>query len=335
MKLKWYLFFLTILTVSIVLYNYVEKKADSPIKIGVLMIGDSRLEKFSGLKKGMTDLGYDDKDIKFLFKNAHDRKENLINDIDSLLKKNPDVIVTLGGIETLDLQARLENSKQNIPVVFAGVAAPKEIGLIKDYKSPGGQFTGINNYHTSISGKRMEIFHDLVPSIQRFHVLYDEEIETSRLSLEKTREAAGELSIMIIPGNVGEPDFFQKIETNLRKGDAIIILPGFRIESLTNEIVQLSKKYGLPVMGLYEQEVKEGYLASYGASFYDQGYQSARYVSLIIQGNSPRDIPVELPDSIRFLVNRQVQEELGINLNKNLLYIADLIDGDGKEENSE
>lgn len=335
MKLKWYLFFLTIFTVSTVIYNYIDNQPVSSIKIGVLMIGESRYEKFTGLKKGLEDLGYEEKDISFLIKNANDQKDKLPILVDSLIKETPDILVTLGAAETLAVKDKLTKSEQKIPVVFVGVVAPKEMGIIQDYMSPNEPFTGINNYHTNLSAKRLEVFHDLIPSIERFHVLYDADIEISRLSLEKAEEAAKILSVAIIPENVADPAFFEKIEANVRKNDAILVLPGFRMESLTDEIIQLSKKNRLPVMGLYEHEVQEGFLTSYGASFYDLGYQAARYVSLIIQGNSPEDLPVELPDKIRFLINKEVKEELGITLNEDLLYIADLIDqssngGDGK-----
>lgn len=289
------------------------------------MIGESRIEKLSGLKKGLRDLGYEKTSIEFDVKNASDNEEKLETEIVEMLKNKPDLIVTLGGVETLALKEKMEEHQIKIPVVFAGVAAPKEIGLIEDYRSPGGLFTGINNYHTSISGKRLELFHELVPSIKRFHVLYDQNIKVSMLSFENTKEAAERLSLQILPVNVSDPNFMVHLNRNLQDNDALLMLPGFRIESLTSEIAQFSKEYSVPTMGIYGYEVEEGILASYGVSFKDQGYQAARYVSLIIQGNSPSDIPVELPDTIRFYINQKVEAELGVKLNNELAHIADYI----------
>ena len=83
-------------------------------------------------------------------------------------------------------------------------------------------------------------------------------------------------------------------------------------------------------MGLYDFEAEKGLLASYGASFYSQGYQAARFVSLILQGNKPGDLPVELPDGIRFVINQDTKEELGLSYNQDLLYIADFIHSGAK-----
>ncbi|MBS4192190.1 ABC transporter substrate-binding protein [Bacillus sp. FJAT-49705] len=330
MKTKWYFFILTVVTVSVFINNYFSVHENTPFKVGVLMIGDSRLEKLTGLKKGLKELGYEEDAIDFEVKNAKDNQGLLDNKINELLKKKPDLIVTLGGVETIALKEKMEEQKIRIPVVFAGVAAPKETGIIEDYRSPGGLFTGINNFHTGLAGKRLELFHELVPSVQRFHVLYDKDVEVSVLSLENTIEAAADLSLQILPTNVSDAEFEAKLSQNLQKNDALLILPGFRIESLIKEISQFSKKYKIPVMGIYGDEVEEGFLASYGTSFFDQGYQAARYVSLIIQGNSPADIPVELPDSIRFIVNPKIKDELGIELNNDLMDIADFIDDESE-----
>ncbi|MFO1443333.1 ABC transporter substrate-binding protein [Bacillus sp. Bva_UNVM-123] len=325
MKTKWYFFILLLITASLLFNNLISKQEQSPIKIGVVMIGDSRIEKLKSLKRGLADLGYEEKSITFVVINANDDETKLRKEIDELLKNKPQIVVTLGGVETLTVKEKLEKHQMKIPVVFAGVAAPKEIGIIEDYRSPGGLFTGINNYHTSISGKRLELLHELVPTSKRFHVLYDKNTKVSVLSLENVKEAANKLSLQINPINVSEPDFLVQLSKTVQEKDALLMLPGFRIESLTGEIAKFSRKYKIPTMGVYGTEVEEGILASYGVSFADQGYQAARYVSLIIQGNSPSDIPVELPDTIRFYLNQSVCNELGVKLNQELIPIANFI----------
>ncbi len=328
MKTKWYFFILLVITLTILFNNLLSQREQPLIKIGVIMIGESRVEKLTGLKNGLKDLGYDEKTIKFVVINANDNETKLRTEIDKLIKNKPTLIVTLGGVETLAVKEKLEKNNINIPVIFAGVAAPKEIGIIKDYRSPGGLFTGINNYHTSISGKRLELLHELVPTIQSVFVLYDKNTKVSILSLENTKEAAEKLALKIIPINVSDSDFLQQLSNHIHENEALLMLPSFRIESLTAEIAQFSKVNKIPAMGIYGNEVEEGILASYGVSFEDQGYQAARFVSLIIQGNSPSDIPVELPDTIRFYINKEVSDYLGISLNHELIPIANFISKD-------
>lgn len=325
MKMKWYLFFLTILTLSFIFYNFFSFEKEVPFKIGVLMVGEERTAKYRGLQDGLKDLGYEQKDFHFSVKSANDDTATLKKQVKELLNEELDLIITLGGIETVELKKEMEKEDKEIPVVFAGVAAPKELGIIDDYRSPGGSFTGINNYHTSLSGKRLELLHDLVPSVERVLVLFDQDVDVSRLSLQKTIEAAEALSIKIVPFNVSNTNYKGLMEETVQENDALFILPSFRIESITSEIVSFSKKHDIPVMGLYEHEVEAGYLASYGTSFFDQGYHSARFVSSILQGNSPSQIPTELPDTVRFLINKEVVNELKIDIHSELIHIAEFI----------
>ncbi|CAM3887837.1 ABC transporter substrate-binding protein [Mesobacillus thioparans] len=324
MKTKWYFFFLTTVAVSAIIYAFLGVKGEDSVEIGVLMIGENRYEKFTGLEAGLKDLGYSAKNIHFTVKNAQDDEELIDRQIVQLLEEQPDLIVTLGGIESLRLKEKMDEASIDIPVVFAGLAAPKELGLIKDYKSPGGNFTGINNYHASISGKRLEMLTSLVPAVDRVHVIYDSKIEVSKLSLEETRNAAGQLGVKIKPCDASK-DCLDTLWKSVGRKEAILVLPSFRIESLTDEIVKLTSEKKIPAMGLYDFEAEKGLLASYGSSFYSQGYQASRFVSLILQGNKPGDLPVELPDGIRFVVNQQTKDALGITYNQDLLHIADLI----------
>jgi putative tryptophan/tyrosine transport system substrate-binding protein len=323
-KTKWYFFFLTTVAVSAMIYAFLGVKGEESVEIGVLMIGENRYEKFTGLEAGLKDLGYSEKNIHFTVKNAYDDEKLISRQIDQLLKEQPDLIVTLGGIETLRLKEKMDEANIEIPVVFAGLAAPKELGLIKDYKSPGGSFTGINNYHASISGKRLEMLTSLVPAIDRVHVIYDSKIDVSKLSLEETRSAARKLGVEIAPCDASK-DCLDTLWNSSGKREAILVLPSFRIESLTDEIVRLTSEKKIPAMGLYDFEAEKGLLASYGSSFYSQGYQASRFVSLILQGNKPGELPVELPDGIRFVINQQTKDALGVSYNQDLLHIADLI----------
>ncbi len=297
---------------------------EEPVELGVIMMGENRYQKFAGLKAGLDELGYKG-NIHYSVKNANDDEERLQKQIDNLLKTDPDVIVTLGGIETLFLKEKMDQQEKKIPVVFAGLAAPKEVGLIDDYRSPGGLFTGINNYHASISGKRLELLTSLVPAINRVHVLYDSKIKVSQLSLEETEQAARKLEIPLMACDVSQKECMENLKRQIVKGDALLMLPSFRVESMTNEIVALATEMQMPAMGLYDFEAEKGLLASYGASFYSQGFQAARFVSLILQGNKPAELPVELPDGLRFVINQQTKDALGGSYDEDLLSIAEFI----------
>src|SRR5258705_1337311 len=63
--------------------------------------------------------------------------------------------------------AGAQNAKaatQSIPIVFTIAADPVENGLVASLNKPGGNITGIYNLGSMLSGKRLEIFRELLPS---------------------------------------------------------------------------------------------------------------------------------------------------------------------------
>lgn len=296
-------------------------------RIGVLMTGENRLNKLDGLKDGLIDLSYDLKEFEFVVREASDDADRLNDLASQLLEENLDLIVAFGAIEAQTLQNVMAEKNKYKPVVFIGIAAPKEIGLIEDYRRPGGHFTGINNYHSSLSPKRLELFHELIPGMEKIGVIYSHNIEISNMSMDMTKKAAEQLDIDIIPIDISSEKGIEALEDVAPDVDGLLSLPSFQVESYAEEIVSIANEAKIPAMGIYDHEVDMGYLVSYGSSFYEQGYQGARHVSHIIQGNDPGDIPVEVPDKMVFFINKPVSEELGIHMNEDLLELVQFVEG--------
>ncbi|UCZ52465.1 ABC transporter substrate-binding protein [Bacillus shivajii] len=317
--------FIGILIVSFMFYKS-ETVVEDPRKvIGVLMTGENRLLKLEGLRDGLNKFGYTENQLQFLIKQAEDDARQLDVLAYELLEEEVDMIASFGGIETQVLNEILIEKEKEVPVVFVGMAAPLEVGIIDDFRQPKGNFTGVNNYHMSMSSKRLELFHELLPDLERVVVLYSEGIDISRRSLQVTKEAAEKIDMPILPTNIEEIEDLQKLKEILTSNDGILTMPSFQIEGLTDQIVAVSMEYQIPAMGVYKDDVHAGYLVSYGTSFYGQGYQAARHISLILQGNQPQDIPVELPDQLEFYLNEGMLQELNITINKDLMNFVEIV----------
>ena len=77
----------------------------------------------------------------------------------------------------------------NIPVVFLGVGAPVDIGLVKSLSDPGGNMTGVTfEAATETYGKRLQILSEIMPHLERVAVLRtigDTNVRFGMASLEK------------------------------------------------------------------------------------------------------------------------------------------------------
>lgn len=305
------------------------RPAERPRKVGVLITSDVRLQKLSGLRDGLRDLGLaEGRDFVFEIRNARNDREKLDSLAEDLAALQPDVIVAGGYIEAAAVKRLTVQRK--IPVVFMGVASSVAGGLVSSLRNPGGNLTGIDNYHAELTGKRLEFLVRLLPGTKRVLVLYDPEVVPGPASLSSAREAARKLRVELREVAVtSEKELLAAVSRASRRDtDAILLLSSFMIESSTKALAPLAMERRLPVMGVNEGEAAAGYFASYGASFYNQGLQAARLVLKVLHGQDPAAIPVETSDLVQLAVNLDTARKLKVNPSPSGLGLADVIIGD-------
>lgn len=297
-------------------------------KVGILVANDLRLAKVEGLKEGLKQLGYaEGVDLTYQVENAaNDLKQmNLLGR--RLIEEKPDVLVAAGAVEAQTLRDLTAKGKDADPVVFMGTLSPVDIGLVQSSSRPGGNLTGLNNDHFELTPKRLELLHRLLPGVKQVAVLGDTRVpvfDRTQIEVNKVAQAFG---LTVHPYTVADSGEIQKAFQSMHADgtEAIILLPGFFLETSTSEIVELANPRKLPVFGVYPADTEQGCLASYGTSNREQGLQSAHIVSKILRGHSPGEIPVETPDRIIFSVNLQVAQKLGVYPSPSVLSFADQV----------
>jgi len=291
-------------------YDYTET-----YKIGILISGDERLAKISGLTDGLYSLGFiDGINVMYIMKDSRNSLEIMKRYANDLGQMDLDVIVTGGAIETKYLQ---ENKKVKAPIVFLGVADAINLGFVESYQKPNGRITGVENAHVELSAKRLQLFKLLIPTLERIIVIYDENIDASLLSLSRVKEAAEDLNIPLLPISIkDEQQLNQFKEIQIQDNDGLLVLPSYFLEDISNDLGKFALENKVPIFGVNLNDVKNGFLLSYGVSYYDQGYQGASMVSQILNGLNPSEIPVEKPNAVRLLVNPLTEKELDIVFSK-------------------
>ncbi|HHY27920.1 MAG TPA: ABC transporter substrate-binding protein [Desulfitobacterium dehalogenans] len=297
-----------------------------PYKVGVIVANDLRLVKVEALKLRLKEMGLiEGENIVFHIENAKNDLSDLPALGKELLMEEPDVLVASGAVEALSLKELTSAQESPTPVVFMGTLSPSVIGLVEDTLRPGNHLTGLNNYHYELTPKRLELLHRLLPEIKKVAILGDTRVpffQQTQESLHQASQKMGlELSTYTLTSAEGIEDVFHRIQEAEEEG--IVLLPGFFLESYTEEIVQYAMAFKIPVFGVYPQDTIDGCLASYGTSNWSQGAQSANMVYKVLQGQNPRVIPVETPDRIIFSVNLKTADKLGITPSQAVLSLAD------------
>jgi putative ABC transport system substrate-binding protein len=160
----------------------------------------------------------------------------------------------------------------------------------------GGNDTGFSLLAIDLSGKRLELFRELVPNLSRMAVMLDpRDGATSRIRSGYDK-AAQALGISLQTFEVTTPD-------EIEQAFAAISRDGFNGVTVTgpllfNERVRIGAsalKYKVPAMTVVAEMVPDGLLLSYGQDIPDFFRRSAACIDKILKGAKPADLPVEQP----------------------------------------
>src|SRR5262249_44773473 len=107
----------------------------------------------------------------------------------------------------------------SVPIVFASVADPIGTGLVYSFASPGGNRTGVAHLALVLRPKRLEIFRDVIPDLQRVLYLYHATDTYSRVAIKLYHNAARALSIVLVEQAVWSEEEAQAKLAQSHKGD--------------------------------------------------------------------------------------------------------------------
>ncbi len=239
-------------------------------------------------------------------------------------RKPVDMIVAVASAAVRIAQE--ETRDHPIPILFPGISDPVGEGFVQSLARPGGFITGVSHQEVQGSGKRLELFKEIVPGLRRVITLRKANYRPSEQSLTDVRAAAAQLKIEIIDWSVDNRDQLKSMLAKLTRdtADGIMILPDSLVISSLDLIIPASIAHGMPTFGLQDFMADYGALASYGPSAFQAGGRVAQYIDKIAKGAKPGDLPVEPVDPI-FAVNLKVADCLGLTVPLEVLHQADRV----------
>lgn len=273
-----------------------------------------------GFRDGLKEFGYvEGKNVVFEARAARGDMSRVPELAAELVQQKPDLLFCVSDA------CRRENSQ--IPMVFVQVSDPVRLGLVESIARPGGNVTGIANLRAELTGKRLELFKEVVPSLRRVLVTYDPREKDERESVELARSAASHLRLTLLERPITAPLEIEPGLAALKEGghDGILIVQSGTNLNILGRSLEVATSNKLPTMYPASFWTKFGALASYGPDQYLQGRQAARLVQKILRGTPPREIPVELPDRIEFIINLKTAKRLGLRVPREALLRADRV----------
>jgi putative ABC transport system substrate-binding protein len=240
-----------------------------------------------------------------------------------LVNLQADVIVASG---TLQMKILQEFTK-TIPVVFAQASDPVGDGFVASIARPGGNATGFPNVEATMSAKWLELLKEAAPRTARIGLLFHPEASPRGGSFfwMPAQAAASILGIALVQlpvrDDAGIHSAFDALVAE--RGTGVIVTPDSFVAGKRDVIIAALARHRLPAIYPFREFTESGGLMSYGAVSIDLYRRAASYVSRILNGERPADLPVQQPTKFELVINLKTAKTLGLDIPPTLLARAD------------
>jgi putative ABC transport system substrate-binding protein len=233
----------------------------------------------------------------------------------------PDAIVVVGTPPAL----AAKRATTTVPIIMAPAADPVRTGLVPSLSRPGGNITGVSLYGSEIARKRLEIFKEAVPGIQRIAVLGNAENPLHRFLWDDLQPVGPTLGLKLDLFVVSDLDKLPAVFSSMRQDgfEAMTLLSDAQFFSARRQISSLAAVHRFPIMYESRESVDDGGLISYGANIPDLTGRAAAFIVKVINGAKPADLPIEQPTKFELIIKLKTAKALGLDVPHSLLARAD------------
>jgi putative tryptophan/tyrosine transport system substrate-binding protein len=290
-------------------------------RIGVLLLGNADAESFRAeLREGLRNSAYvEGHNLLFDFRSAEGNIDLLPKLAAELVALRVDVIVALYTPCALAAQ----QATHEIPIVVVS-GDPLGTGLVTSLARPGGNVTGVSLMAAALRGKCVELFRDMLPSLHRVAVLLNAEDPFWKQIQEQVQLAGRAAGIEIAPSVMvrGTNEIDAAFAVMKKEGAGAVVV---QASLSTKNVAELALKHSLPAATQTRSFAEVGGLMSYGADGPDVFRRTALFVTKILQGGNPANMPIEQPTRFELVVNLRIAKALGITVPESFLLRADQV----------
>jgi len=293
-------------------------------RIGMVSTGSPRgTPAILGFEQRLRELGHiEGQNILIEFRNAEGHVDRLPGLVAELVRLRVDVIVT--GTAAATRAAKDATSK--IPIVIAAIDFdPIALGYVSSLARPRANVTGVFFRQSELAVKRLQLFKELLPSLDRLTVLSD---SLSADQLNAVEAASPSIGVKLLPVNLGNPPYDYESAFGVAKRprvNALFVLTSAVIFHDRAQLAQLALKHKLPTSFAHREHAEAGGLMAFGANMPDMYRLVADRVDKILKGVKPADLPVEQPTKYELVINLKTAEALGLTIPPSLLARADQV----------
>ena len=252
------------------------------------------------------------------FKKYEEPKE-VESALQQMIDEEVDLIFTVTSPATRKMKEMTMGNK--IPGIFA-IFNPVKSGVIKSMAHPGDNLTGIQ-----ISGsvpKALDWLLTLAPKTEHILVPVKFDTKAAQQSLSILNKTAASIGIKVTVAEVTDEKELEASLGAIPAGiDAIFMLHSMLISTHADQVAAAAIARKIP-SGAAIGKSDRGILFSYSPKFDDIGKQAARLAVMVLQGESPANIPSEKANYF-IGINSDTAQKIGLEINNDILVQCDYI----------
>ena len=261
-----------------------------------------------GFKAALAEAGLD---VEYVERNAQNDQSTNTTIANDLVNSGVDLIF---ANSTPSAQA-VAVATQDIPIVFTSVTDAVGAELVASNDSPGGNVTGTIDNHPEAIPSTMKFMKEEL-GVKAVGMVFNAGEQNSRAQVAAVKEILESMDMTVIEASATTAaDVKQATESLVGKVDAFYIITDNTVVSALESVIDVANTNKLPLLVGEFDSVKRGGLASYGFEFYDIGYEAGQMAVEILKGESkPANIPVQIPQNLRFVMNKATADILGLDV---------------------
>ena len=289
--------------------------AQTPPTIGVLAQSDEIFDA-ALFRKLMQERGWPERAYLLEVRTAQGRLDRLDELARELVAAKVTAIVAIFTPSAL----AAKRATRTIPIVMTA-GDPVGTGVVSNLARPEGNVTGVDTAGGDLSGKRVEVLREALPSMRRLALLISPVDPFSKRLTEMTRNAAAPFGIAVdvIPAAA---DLEQAMREVAAAGVQGVVVQQGLPQGVFGARLKAAR---MPAVSGDRQFVAAGGLLAVSTPFVERYRLVAQNLDKVLKGVAPRDLPVLQTSQIQILINRASARALGLTLPPLLLSRAEEI----------
>ena len=237
-----------------------------------------------------------------------------------LLVAKPDVLV-IGGLE---LVQAAKQATSTTPIVVPYASDLVTAGIVRSYARPGGNLTGFTTLTDVMTGKRLEVLLEAVPSVRKVVLLQNPAQPLSKAIEARTAKVAATLRIELPVVNVTDLRELEAALDKLSDGrpDGVLVASHALFRQHSAMLIERAMKQKAFVVHWLPYASQQGALLVQGVDDIKQHRRAATYVDRILKGAKPGELPIEQVTSDELIINLKTAKALGLKVSQTVLLRA-------------